>query len=326
MTIKKTTLAIPFLAALLAAGLLTGCNKTIQRQDAAASTTAAYAPQEINYESYTTETEAAMAAEDYAEPEMGEVAYNDTMGTSSAQVVPSTRKLIRNVSLQIETTEFAIMLSDITNTVTASGGYLQSSEIYGNDNTGSYGQAYLTIRVPANQLDSFIFRMEEQGNVTYKSESVEDVTLQYSDIESRKKALAIEQERLWELLAEAESVDAIIALEARLSDIRYQLESFESQLRLYDNQVDYSTIVLTLTEVRILSPATPDSIGTRIQKGLSRNIYHLGNEIVDTFIWVISSIPVLLINLLILAIVILILRLIINRIRKRIHKKRLPKE
>ena len=58
----------------------------------------------------------------------------------------------------------------------------------------------------------------------------------------RKKSLEIEQERLWALLEKADSLDAVVALEARLSEIRYELESYTSQLRLYDNQVDYSTV------------------------------------------------------------------------------------
>lgn len=89
----------------------------------------------------------------------------------------------------------------------------------------------LTARIPENKLDAFLTEVSGQGNVTYKNESVQDVTLQYTDITSRKKTLQMEQDRLWELLEKAESIDAVIALESRLSEVRYQLESIESQLR-----------------------------------------------------------------------------------------------
>ena len=91
-------------------------------------------------------------------------------------------------------------------------------------------------RIPADRLDRFVETVESAGNVTSKQEQVTDVTLQYSDTESRKKSLEIEQERLWALLEKAESLDAVVALEARLSEIRYELESYTSQLRPYDNQ------------------------------------------------------------------------------------------
>ena len=80
-------------------------------------------------------------------------------------------------------------------------------------------------------------------------------------MESRKKSLEIEQERIWQFLEKAESIDTVITLEQRLSDIRYQLESMESQLRLYDNQVDYSTVYLSISEVTAYTPVTPETSG-----------------------------------------------------------------
>ncbi len=97
------------------------------------------------------------------------------------------------------------------------------------------------------------------------------MTLQYSDIESHKKTLKIEQDRLWALLEKADSMDSIIALEERLSDIRYELESYESQLRLYDNQIEYSKVTLNINEVKRYTEVVPESAGEQILKGLSDN-------------------------------------------------------
>ena len=60
------------------------------------------------------------------------------------------------------------------------------------------------------------------------------------------------------LMEKAESVDAIIALETRLTEVRYQIQSMESQLRTYDNQVDYATITLSVEEVTIYTPDTQE--------------------------------------------------------------------
>lgn len=84
--------------------------------------------------------------------------------------------------------------------------------------------------------------VSEIGNVTQKNESVEDVTLQYVDVESRKKALETEQERLMELLSSAENMEDLLAIESKLSEVRYELENYGSQLRMLDNQIDYSTV------------------------------------------------------------------------------------
>lgn len=230
---------------------------------------------------------------------------------NAIQPVSTNRKLIRNVNLDVETTEFDSLLDTLTQSVMSMGGYIEQSDISGNsisDAQGSRRYAYLTARVPSNKLDTFVSQVDEKGNIISKSENTQDVTLQYSDIESRKKTLAVEQERLWELLAQADSMDAVIALESRLSDIRYQLESMESQLRTYDNQIDYSSVYLSINEVKVFTPTAPDSVLTRIQKGFSRNLEGVGNGAVNFLVWFISSLPVLLVYAVLAAAIITILR------------------
>ena len=68
-------------------------------------------------------------------------------------------------------------------------------------------------------------------------------------LQSHKKALLAEQESLLSMMEQAESIEDIIAINEQLTDVRYQIESMESQLRTYDNQVDYSTVNLYIDEV-----------------------------------------------------------------------------
>ena len=131
--------------------------------------------------------------------------------------------------------------------------------------------------------------------------------------ESRKKSLTIEQERLWALLEKADTLEAVIALEERLSEIRYQLEGFESQLRTYDNQVDYSTVHISIQEVGVFTPTAPDSVGTRIQKGFVRNLENVSNSLTDLLVWVISHLPALVL----LAVVAAGIRTIVKKLLRR---------
>lgn len=215
--------------------------------------------------------------------------------SSQMSDVPAARKLIRTVHMYVETDTFDDLLSSISRQITQLNGYTEQSQISGQrtnyQNEPIPRNATLTIRIPASKLDSFIQSVEDGGNVTSRSETTEDVTLQYSDIESRKKSLNMEQERLWALLEKADSLESIIALEERLSDIRYQLESLESQLRLYDNQVDYSTVVLTVAEVTAFTPTSPESIGQRIQNGFSRSLKAVSAGLTSLFIGLISLSP-----------------------------------
>ncbi len=233
------------------------------------------------------------------------------------------RKLIRDVNMSVEARDFDGVLSQITDKVRELGGYVESSDVSG-ISVNSYGgsqQRYADIRarIPADRLDRFVETVGSAGNVTSKQEQVTDVTLRYSDVQSRKKSMEIEQERLWALLEKAESLDAVVALEARLSEIRYELESYTSQLRLYDNQVDYSTVSINMREVKDLTPTAPDSIGTRIQKGFNRSLNNLGEAGTDLIVWIASNSPILLVLAVIIAAVVLFVRGLSRRMQGRLR-------
>ena len=168
--------------------------------------------------------------------------------------------------------------------------------------------AQLDIRIPAERLDEFVDTVGEQSNITNKVEQVEDVTLQYVDLESRKKALVTEQDRLLELLTQAEKVEDIIIIEQRLSEVRYELESMESQLRALLNQVDYSTVHLSIDEVRQYTPTEEKSLFEKMKNGFVRSLYRIGADGEEVFLWFVSSIPYFVIWGVIIAIVIVLFK------------------
>ena len=63
--------------------------------------------------------------------------------------------------------------------------------------------------------------------------------MDYKDEEilDRREALKAEQKSLMDMLEHADTVEAIITIQSRLTDVRYELESYESQLRVYDNRI-----------------------------------------------------------------------------------------
>ncbi len=240
--------------------------------------------------------------------------------TSSQTYLPEGRKLIRTMNLNVETTSFDQLLDSLRAKVSQLEGYIQQSDISGNSIT-NYGRpslkcASLTLRIPVDHLDSFISQVESECNVIYKFENVSDVTLEYSDVESRLKTLRMEQERLWELLAQADSTESILALEQRLTDVSIEIETSESRLRHLDNSVLYSTVYLNINEVDLESPTQPETAWQQIQRGFARNITSLGDALTVFLIRFLSSLPILIFCLLIL----LILCFILRRIRRKYHR------
>ena len=113
--------------------------------------------------------------------------------------------------------------------------------------------------------------MGKIGTVTYTNKSSEDVTLDYIDVESRIEALEVEQERLLTLLESAQDLESVIQLESRLSEVRYQLESYHSAKNRYDSLIDYSTVHLSVREVQQVTTVHDRSVGQRIAAGWSRH-------------------------------------------------------
>lgn len=244
---------------------------------------------------------------------------------SEEAVQTSERKLIRTVDLYTETEQYDELLVNLEAQISALGGYVEYRYQYNGNPYDNYSysrrNSNLTVRIPAVRLDEFIARVGESSNIVNKEERVEDVTLRYVDLESHRNALITEQERLIELLEQAETVEDLIAIESRLSQVRYELESMESQLRTLMNQVSYSTVNLTVQEVQRLSPTEEVSIWGRMRRGLADTFYDLGMGFQNGFVGFVINLPYIVIWLIVIVILFFICRLLWRIFKKRYAKK-----
>lgn len=312
-------------AGLLLVSVLTACGASASKNAYVSETMAAasggmYNEAEAEEAVADVDSAANMKMSSAALQERGDTGADSTGadGQVDTTEIPDSRKLIRNVDLSFETTDFDTFVQDIQSKTTALGGYIESSDLSGNAHTDRHRYACFTLRIPKPQVDSFLSFAEGEANLTRKYEYTQDITLQYYDTESRKKALQSEYDRLLELMAKAESVDAVIAIEQRLSEIRYQLDSFESDLRRYDNQVDYSTITVNVSETTVLTASENSGFWSRVQANLESNLKDLCDAGIGFLIWFLSSLPVLLA----LAILFYIIYRIVKMIRSRRKARR----
>ena len=244
--------------------------------------------------------------------------------TSEVQDTSIARKLIRNVSIDAETNQFDSALADVQARIAAIDGYTEQFDSYSpsGDSTAEMRNAYIRARIPADRLDEFLNTALQGLHVTNRSETTQDVTLQYTDIDARERALRVEQERLMELLAEAQSADSLIALEQRLSEIRYEIESLTSQLRVYDNQVQYSTVDIHLYEVRTVSAAADDGFAEQLRSGFQKNLGSMGIFLRNAALFVLTSLPVILP----VAVILILVYSISKWVKRRIHRSAVRQE
>ena len=294
------------LAAVLTLGLLYGCGAKNQ-----ISGTRTY--EEAYDEGYGIYQETAMAD---AAP-MALNASQKTAGTS--QQLPQNRKWVITMNLSAETEDLDAALEAVLEQVSQLEGYVESQSVSGGKaGSGRHRYANLSIRVPADKVDGFVEEVSGLTNLVSSSRNIQDITLTYSDTEGRVTALKTEEARLLELMEQAENMSDLLEIEARLTEVRYQLENYASTLRLYDNQVDYATVSLYITEVEKYTPVEELGFWQRIGSGLADSVENLAKTIVDFISWLIIDLPYLaLIGLMIWGITVITKR----SIRKRKAKK-----
>lgn len=213
----------------------------------------------------------------------------------SGTELPQGRKFIITMNVDAETDDLDSALENVSALLTEAKGYIQDQNIYNGSAYygGRYRSASLTLRIPAENLDQFQASVESVANVTSASRSSEDVTLQYVDTESRVNALKTEQDRLLELLSQAETMSDLLEIESRLTQVRSDLESYTSQLKVLENQVDYATMYLSLSEVTEYTPVAEKSRLQKIGEGFVKSLKDLGNGILDLGVWVLVKLPYL---------------------------------
>jgi len=247
------------------------------------------------------------AAMDYAVEEMAAEAPAAMMnsagnsltgaGETGSTALPENRKWIITVHMDAETEDLDTLLASLDERITALNGYVEDQEIYNGSSYSSrrHRNANLTIRIPAEDVNAFTEEVKGIANVVSTNLNREDITLNYVATESKITALETEEARLLELLAQAETMADLLEIEARLSDVRYELERYSSQLRLYDNQVDYATIYLFINEVQEYTPVAEKTVWERIRDGFSSSVKGLKKNIVDTLVWILANSPYLLV-------------------------------
>lgn len=247
---------------------------------------------------------------------------SDSSQNSTATAVNPNQKLVRKMWLDAETEELDTLLAGIDQRINELGGYVESREVYNGSQYSSsrYRNAELTVRIPADQLHEFVEHVTQNTNVISSNETADDITLMYTATESRVKALETEYARLLELLAQAESMSDVLEIEKRLTDVRTELEEVTSQLRLYENQVSYATVYLSVGEVKEYTDTTePETVWQRIGKGLKESFENLGSFFTELFVFVIVGLPYIVLVGAVLAAIMIALKL-------RRKKRKEPKE
>lgn len=255
-------------------------------------------------------TEAAYPAE--AEEYGGFAVTGGTQLESGSGAAPkgSPEKLIYSASATVETTEFDGTIEKLSALVEQYGGFVESSSVNGsNYYTQSRGYsstryASYVIRVPSEKFSALMGSLSTLGNVPYSHTYTENITAQYYDTDARLTAYQTQEARLLEMMEAAETVEDLIAIEEKLTELRYQIESLQSTLKNWDRQVAYSTLDLEIQEVIEYTPESRMSYGQELALALTNGLRRTGEFFKDLLLTIVGALPALVILAVVLAILI----------------------
>ena len=309
---KKFKLAA---AAVLAASLcLTACGGSSGTNSASYKEEAGAAG-DYAYESYAAE-EAAQAAdgEEYT-------ADGGSGGsTESALRAQDGQKIVYTGNLSIQTLEYEKSAASIRKKIKDAGGFSEAESERDNDyywyshSSGAGSTRYLsnTARIPSEKFEDFINSLSGDGKVMSRSVNAENISQVYANKETYKKSLEKEQERLLEMMDKAQTIEEMITVESRLSEVERQLNVYKTDLAQMDKDVEFSTVYIELKEVkRYTEEVSSTTFGEELKYAFEDAISSFKNFCEGIILFVVRNFP----YLIILAVIIVMIVRAVGRSR-----------
>ena len=203
-------------------------------------------------------------------------------------------KIIRTVSLSLGSGTFDQDLETLQTLCTDAGGWVSYSSVSG-DAAQSSRRASLTLRIPQEQLETFLQGAGSLGRVISQTETAQDVTATYQDTAARLATQQAKMERLQALMSETASLSELLELESAIADTQYTLDSLQSQLNDTDNQVSYATVDVSLREETSADAVTTRelSLGERLLAGLKTGWDTFWSFCKDMLVFLSAALPYL---------------------------------
>ncbi|MHB8126877.1 MAG: DUF4349 domain-containing protein [Desulfitobacteriaceae bacterium] len=154
------------------------------------------------------------------------------------------KKITHNLNATIQVMNITDTINKLNQDFQQMGGYVVDCQQNGRE-SGEYG--HITAKIPAAKFESYRASiLPNIGKILSQSQTANDITNQYYDAQTRLQNWEAEQLRYMEILQQAKTVEDILKVEGALANIRQQIEQLKGQLKLWNNEVDYSTIQIEL--------------------------------------------------------------------------------
>ena len=202
--------------------------------------------------------------------------------------------IIRTAQLSLITKEFDKARANLEAILKRYRGYV--GELKANDTTGSGRTLTATLRVPADQLDATLTEVKALGRVESESQSGQDVTSQYVDLQARLANARNTEQRLTDLLRNRTGkLSDVLEVEQELDRVRGEIEQMEAERKTMANQVSYATLNATIAEdYKAQLQVVPPSTATRLSNAAVEGYRSMVDGVVSLALFLLSDGPSLL--------------------------------
>jgi len=239
--------------------LLTGCGASADRVTMSAGSE----PQQATV---SNSNHSGIATNTYAVDDAEEVYFEEAKAEAEAELQTSKtdnitlleEKLVYHCDLNIETLDYPATLSAVKDAIARHNGIIQS-ESENDSGRDWYYENYrktsgtmhndLQVRIPSAEYDSFLADLDGVGKITSKSTSVENISQQYYDTATQIEALQIQEKNLLSMMEKCETIEEMITVQERLTQVQYELNNLQTNKRYMDIDVAYSYVNLHIAEV-----------------------------------------------------------------------------
>lgn len=192
-------------------------------------------------------------------------------------------KLVYRCSIEIETKNYDEDLASLMKLIDEYDGIIQNSNESDDDNywyQSDYVKQHgtksirLQIRVPQAKYHEFVGTIGTVGKVRQNSQSVDNISYEYYNTQADIEQLKIQESRLLDMMEQAQTIDEMITVEDRLTEVQNELSKMQTKLIGLDTDVAYSYVDISLEEVYQYTDTPVEKPGF---------LQRLGEEIVQAF-------------------------------------------
>jgi hypothetical protein len=170
------------------------------------------------------------------------------------------RLVIKNASLSMAVDDPLKSMDNITRMAEAMGGFVVSADMVQQtlNNGSKVPQVNMSIRVPAEKLAEALttIKAETTQPVISENESSQDVTAEYTDLNSRLVNLQAAEKQLQQIMDSAVKTEDVLSVYSQLVSVREQIELIKGQMKYYEQSAALSSISIQLLANAAVQPIT----------------------------------------------------------------------